>query len=362
MDWPQIGISLQANGNAMNLNQRIEAFARLGERLLSDSKPGLPSKLNGVIDHAHTLNPWFTADSVRFAITSIAGQWLTPDTLSAWTGEYPAGLLNPKRIKTIGVVMAGNIPLVGFHDFLCVLISGNRFLGKLSSKDGNLMQTLAEMLIGIEPRFEPLITITEDSLQHFDAVIATGSNNTSRYFEYYFRSYPSIIRKHRNSVAVLTGQEPVDALRGLGTDIFAYFGLGCRNVSKLLVPEGYDFGPLLDTLCLHSQLIQHHKYANSYEYHRALYIMNQAAHFDTGFLIVAPDEAIGSPVGVLYYQEFRSLTDVNGYIDRHREGIQCVVANVALDCPTVPFGQTQRPAIDEYADGVDTIGFLGNLL
>lgn len=361
MDWPRIGISLHTNRSSMDLQQRIEAFARLGDQLLSDSKPGLPSELNGVIECAHTLNPWFTGDSVRFAINSIAEQWLSPATLSAWMGKYPAGLLNPERIKTIGVVMAGNIPLVGFHDFLCVLISGHRYLGKLSSKDGNLMKTLTRMLIGIEPLFEPLISITENSLQQFDAVIATGSSNTSRYFEYYFRSFPSIIRKHRNSVAVLTGQEPVDALKGLGTDIFAFFGLGCRNVSKLLVPEGYDFGPLLDTLCQHSELIRHHKYANSYEYHRALYIMNQAAHYDTGYLIVAPDEAIGSPVGVLYYQEFGNLTDVKGYIDRNREGIQCVVANVPLNFPTVPFGQTQHPAIDDYADGVDTIKFLGNL-
>ena len=342
----------------MTIDKRINAFCQLGKRMIAESALESSSALNNVIENAHIHNPWFTPANVRNSINAIAEQWLNRPTIEGWLSRYPIDKLNTHSPKTIGVIMAGNIPLVGFHDFMCVLISGNKFLGKFSSKDGNLMLTITQMLTEIDPEFASYIEITDNQLKGFDAVIATGSDNSSRYFDYYFKNYPTIIRKHRNSIAIITGNETTSDFEQLSNDIFNYFGLGCRNVSKLLVPKEYNFTPMLDNFIKWSNLINHNKYANNYEYNRAIYTMNQVIHLDTGYLLVTPSEAIESPVGVLFYQEYSSLNDAVEYINQNEERVQCIVGNAKTHHKAIPFGTTQSPKIDDYADGIDTIDFL----
>lgn len=345
----------------MTTSKRINAFVELGKRMVSESTPESNSTLSIAIENAHIYNPWFTPKNVRNSIHSIATEWLNRETLENWIGKYPLDKLNTLNSKQVGVIMAGNIPLVGFHDFLCVLISGNRFIGKFSSKDGNLMLTITQMLVDIEPEFLNTIEITDNQLKGFDAVLATGSDNTSRYFDYYFKNYPSIIRKHRNSIAIITGKETNEDYDKLSNDIFTYFGLGCRNVSKLLVPKEYSFTPMLDNFERWSKLITHNKYANNYEYNRAIFIMNQVPHLDTGYLLVTPSESIESPVGTVFYQEYSNLSDAAEYINLNSERIQCVVGDKEVHPQAIPFGTAQLPSIADYADGVDTMSFLLNL-
>ncbi len=342
----------------MTIDKRINAFCQLGERMIAESALKSNSALNNVIENAHIHNPWFTPVNVRNSINAIAEQWLNRATIEEWLSRYSIDKLNAQSPKTIGVIMAGNIPLVGFHDFLCVLISGNKFLGKFSSKDGNLMLTITQMLTQIEPEFTNYIEITDNQLKGFDAVIATGSDNSSRYFDYYFKNYPTIIRKHRNSIAIITGNETTCDFEQLSNDIFNYFGLGCRNVSKLLVPQGYNFTPMLDSFINWNHLINQNKYANNYEYNRAIYTMNQVIHLDTGYLLVTPSEAIESPVGVLFYQEYSTLKGAVEYINLNEEKVQCIVGNAGSHPRAIPFGTTQSPKIDDYADGLDTVEFL----
>lgn len=345
----------------MNLSSRIDAFVKLGERMLNESKPDCNSSFDQVIKQASIHNPWFTPDNVNYAIEAIAKQWLTRDTLEAWLNSYPKEYFEPKESKKVVVVMAGNIPFAGFHDMLCVLVCGHRFLGKISSKDGNLMDSVIKMLCEINPEFTELIELTDVTVRGFDAVIATGSDNSSRYFEYYFKDQPLIIRKHRSSLAILAGNETEEELTSLSDDIFLYFGLGCRNVSKLMVPKGYDFKPMLKTFKAWQNLDTHNKYMNNYEYQKTLNIMNLVDHIDTDFLLLKQNESISSTVGVVHYQEYSKIEDVINYIQAHRDEIQCVVANSKIVPDSIPFGKSQNPAVDEYADGVDTIEFLGKL-
>lgn len=342
----------------MTIDKRINAFCQLGERMIAESALDSNSAPINVIENAHIHNPWFTPVNVRNSINAIAKQWLNKVIIEEWLSRYSINKLNTQSPKTVGVIMAGNIPLVGFHDFMCVMISGNKFLGKFSSKDGNLMLTITQMLTEIEPEFSNYIEITDNQLKGFDAVIATGSDNSSRYFDYYFKNYPTIIRKHRNSIAIITGNETKSDFEQLSNDIFNYFGLGCRNVSKLLVPQGYNFTPMLDSFIKWSHLINHNKYANNYEYNRAIYTMNQVMHLDTGYLLVTPSEVIESPVGVLFYQEYNTLKDAVEYINQNGERVQCIVGNAGTHPHAIPFGTTQSPRIIDYADGVDTVEFL----
>jgi hypothetical protein len=342
----------------MELAQRIQAFSKLGDYLLSNNSNSGKKNYWQVIEQAYIHNPWFTPEFCEYSISSIAKEWLTINSLTSWTNAYPSSYFTPKTIKKVGVVMAGNVPFVGFHDMLCVLISGNIFIGKLSSKDGGLMQKLIDLLIGIEPRFSQYITMVDGKLEGFDAVIATGSDNSARYFDYYFGRYPNIIRHNRHSIAVLNGNEDFTNLQGLASDIFLYFGLGCRNVSKLLVPIGYNFDSLFKAAEHFQYLYNHNKYANNYEYHRAIYLMNQVEHLDNGFFIIKPDSSLGSPVGVVYYQPYSNIESVNEYISVNSKSIQCVVSNCKQIVSAIPFGQAQKPFLTDYADGIDTIEFL----
>ncbi len=350
----------------MDVKKRTEAFVELGRRLslFSGKAPAELLRQNPVlarirhqIENGHILNPWFTPENIRESILSIA-EMLKEENLISWISGYPELQRSNRKKIAIGVISAGNLPLVGFHDFLCVLISGNKYLGKLSSKDDVLPVCMADLLIQIEPEFASLISFPEGNLHGFDAVIATGSNNSARYFEYYFGKYPHIIRKNRNAIAILDGYETEDELRLLADDIFMYFGLGCRNVSKVYIPEGYDPKKFMPSLEAYAHLRNHYKYMNNYEYNRAILLINQAPHLDNGFLLVKEDETIASPIGVLNYQYYPSVDWLNNHVQQHIEQLQCVAGHIDLPFGTIPFGKAQHPGPADYADHADTIDFL----
>jgi len=255
--------------------------------------------------------------------------------------------------------MAGNIPLVGFHDFLSVLISGNSVLVKLASNDKHFLPLIAKYLEYVEPSFNSKITFTEEKLTNFDAAIATGSNNTARYFDYYFGKYPNIIRKNRNSVAVITGNETENELKGLGEDIFRYFGLGCRSVSKLFVPKNYDFDNLFKAIYEYHDIINYAKYQNNYDYNKAVYLMSEFKLLENGFLMLKEDQSYASPIASLFYEYYDDLNQLTEKLDTDTEQIQCVVSNSIENA--IPFGKTQQPSLTDYADGVDTLAFLAQL-
>ena len=256
--------------------------------------------------------------------------------------------------------MAGNLPLVGFHDFLSVLISGHKLIAKPSSNDALLLPYLAKMLIKIEPGFTDRITFTDKTLPAFDAVIATGSDNTSRYFEYYFKNKPHIIRGSRNAVAILTGKETAQQLSGLADDIFTFYGMGCRSVSKVFLPRGYDFDVFFNAMFRFRESINHAKYANNYDYNKAVYLMSLMPVLDNGFLVLKEDTAFASPIAVVFYEYYDDENQLKAYLETQAKSIQCVVAAGFLK-NEIPFGQAQKPELHNYADGVDTLDFLAKL-
>lgn len=346
----------------MPQKNRIRAFAQLGDifkkYLEEDSSlpPAFRQVLQEATEKSEVHNPWFTNENIRLALGSLA-KVLQAESLEKWLAPYDLQSLKPKRVA---VISAGNIPLVGFHDMLCVLITGHHLIMKLSGKDEHLPKAIAKILCEINHGFKSKITFTEDKLTDFDAVIATGSNNTGRYFEYYFGKYPHIIRKNRNSVAVLTGKESTKELELLAGDIFEYFGLGCRNVSKLYLPLGYEIPNMLGAFEKYNQVINHHKYANNYDYNRAVYLVNRIPHYDTGFVLLKEDPSLSSPLGVVHYSWYSDISRLANELETLADQIQCIVGeNIRLN--TVPFGKSQSPELWDYADGVDTIDFLQHL-
>jgi hypothetical protein len=342
----------------MNTAHLIKVFSELGHIILNSSKSNLSNILNSAITNAYISNPWFTSEFCSIAIKSIASDWLNPQNLNSWVKKYSLINKATQDPKRIAVIMAGNVPFVGFHDMLAVVITGNTFIGKTSSKDGGLMQAIIEMLKKIEPEMENRLFITDERLPEFDAVIATGSDNSARYFDYYFAKYPNIIRKNRSSIAILTGNETDKELKDLANDIFSYFGLGCRNVSTLFLPKGYNFINLIPYFESFSFIANHNKYANNYEYNRALYLMNSAPHLDNGFCLFVESQAIGTPVGVINYSYYNSQQDNIDFIELNSENIQCVVSNSNVFGKVVPLGAAQSPTLTDYADNVDTVEFL----
>jgi hypothetical protein len=298
-------------------------------------------------------NGWFTPEQVYFAIESWS-EALQEQNLNQWLDPYDFSQVQP---KTVGLILAGNIPLVGFHDFLSVLISGHNVLVKTSSNDQHLIKFLANYLIAVNPKMENLITFTDGKLENFDAVIATGSNNTARYFEYYFKNKPSIIRKNRNSVALLTGQETHEELIALGKDIFRYFGLGCRNVSKLFVPKGYDFQPFFKAIYEYKEVIFYEKYSNNYDYNKAVFLMSNFKLLDNEFITLKEDKSYSSPISSVFYEYYEDITPLLTQLEQDKEQIQCIVSK-GLTSESIPFGQTQKPQLWDYADHVDTLDFL----
>jgi hypothetical protein len=338
----------------MNLEKRIDSFSDLG-RILRDSIEGkrnlYSDQLNKLIDSQERHNQFFTPDNVRMAVRAIAEE-LTIENLTKWTNNYPS-LEKEHTPCRIGVVMAGNIPLVGFHDFLTVLISGNNIIARTSSKDSELIIQISEILCGINPEFSRQIMFTEGILQDFDAVIATGSDNTSRYFEYYFGKYPHVIRKNRNSVGIIYGDETDQELQDLGTDIFSYFGLGCRNISKIYLPAGYYLHTMIKNWERFSGIIHHNKYANNYDYNMAIYLVNNERFLDTGYLLLKESKELSSPVSVLYYEYYNSEEKLTAELNNIRNKIQCIAGK-----KHIPFGKTQFPKLWDFADNFDTLDFL----
>ncbi len=296
-------------------------------------------------------NPWFTLESQKFALK----QWadlLTENSLSAWIAHYSIA----KTPKNVGLILAGNIPLVGFHDVLAVLLSGHHASIKLSSKDKVMLPYLLEKWQAFSG--EILNYELVEKLQNYDAIIATGSNNTARYLEYYFKDTLNIIRKNRTSVAVLTGEESSEELKLLAEDIFRYYGLGCRNVTRLFLPQGFVLDRLFESFTDFSEIINHHKYANNYEYNRAVYLLNQQIFWDNNFVILKEDENLFSPLSVLNFTYYTDLAEVKTYLSEHAESIQVVVADKKLGLDGVSFGDAQKPDLLTYADHIDTMKFL----
>ncbi len=301
-------------------------------------------------------NNWFTPDNVHFSISSWS-EALTEKNLNQWLSAYS---FTEKEPKNVGLILAGNIPLVGFHDFLSVLISGNNVLVKTSSKDDYLIKFLTKYLIALDNRFNEKITFVEGKLENFDAVIATGSNNTARYFEYYFKNKPSIIRKSRNSVAVLTGNETPEEMTLLSEDVFRYFGLGCRNVSKIFVPKNYNFDAFFNGMYAQKDVIYYEKYANNYDYNKAVFLMSNFQLLDNEFLTIKEDISHASPISSVFYEYYEDINEIKTRLNQDSEIIQCVVSNGIIE-NSVYFGNTQKPNLWDYADNVDTLDFLNNL-
>ena len=343
---------------------QVAALAQLGTILgllgRSETWPGHScglneaeyEELNHAIAVAHQQNNWFTETNVRNAL----GAWavaLSDTALRAWLNTYTDLVKPQKRQLTVGLVLAGNLPLVGWHDVLCVLLSGHKAKIKSSSQDHVLLPALITALDRLLPGSADLLEVTQGKLDKIDAVIATGSNNTSRYFEYYFKHIPRIVRKSRTSVAILDGTETPEELTGLGEDVFRYFGMGCRNVSKLYFPLDYDLDRVFNAIFPWKDIVNHNKYANNYDYQRALWMLDQVAILENGFVLLKEDTALASPMGAIYYERYQDLSKVEEQIAEQADQIQCVVGH-----GHVPFGQSQFPALNDYADGVDTMEFL----
>lgn len=351
-----------------SIKSRINAFHKLGEFLSQFSQEKIEKKEH--IEHnelffdgfkhqlkiAEENNTWFTRENILFSIENWA-KALTSENLTQWIANENLGNNEP---KLVAVIMAGNIPLVGFHDFLSVLISGHSVLVKQSSNDKHLLPFLAKYLEYIDPELKRKITFTEEKLTGFDAVIATGSNNTARYFEYYFKDKPSIIRKNRNSVAVLTGNESEEQLQNLSEDVFRYFGLGCRSVSKVFVPKDYNFDAFFNGMYQQHEIINNVKYANNYDYNKAVYLMSEFDILENGFLMIKEDESYASPIASVFYEYYNNTDDLKIKLWEDREQIQCVVANNFIE-NEIAFGQTQHPKLWNYADGVNTLEFLAKI-
>ena len=331
--------------------QNINNLVRLGE-LLSKTE-----QFNDIFDKAEQQNSWFTRANVIFAFKSWS-EALSENNVQQWLSQYQLPqTTSPKKIL---IIMAGNLPLVGFHDLLCVLVAGHKAIAKLSSDDCVLLPYLIKQIRAFAPEWAEAVAFTDDKVTEYDAVIATGSDNTARYFEYYFGKKPHIIRKNRHSVAVLTGKETPEELQDLGKDIFLYYGLGCRSVSKLFVPQGYDFDLLFQAIYPYKDIIEEQKYANNYDYNKAVYLMSLYKLLENGFLLLKEDEHYGSPIATLFYEYYTNKEALKKKLATDREKIQCVVGHNFID-GEIPFGQTQTPKLWDYADGVNTLTFLLNL-
>ncbi|MBS1615291.1 MAG: acyl-CoA reductase [Bacteroidetes bacterium] len=329
----------------MKIQERIEALAGLGRYMMQQSEAW-----QWACEAAERENGWFTQHAIQQAVHHIAEAYLDAEKLRAFVASYPL----PEPGKTVGIVMAGNIPLVGFHDLLCGILSGHRLRLKLSSKDSILMSHLLRILEEWAPDITSQIEVA-GMLRGCDAYIATGSNNSARYFEEYFGKYPSIIRRNRTSVAILDGSESEAELQALGDDVLRYFGLGCRNVTQICVPDGYNFSTLLRVFEAWKPLNDHHKYRNNYDYHLALFLLNRVPHFDNGCLLLTENELPFSAVSVLHYRYYQDLEVLRKSLKQSLD-IQSIVGHQDL-----PFGTAQEPALGDFADGVDTLQFLSLL-
>ena len=336
------------------VEQHIEGFKLLGQylqRIEEQSSEYTP--LFECIRKAQDRNGWFTQENCLKALYDW-GEVLQTEALQKWISPYSFGAIAPKNI---GLILAGNIPLVGFHDVLCVLLCGHNATIKLSTTDPFLIPFLYEKLKELSPLFENRLYFTQDRLENFDAVIATGSNNAARYFEHYFAKVPHIIRKNRNGIAVLNGEESKEELAGLAQDIIQYYGLGCRSISKVYLPEGYDLNNIFGALYPYANLIDSAKYANNYDYNKAVYLMSEFDLLDNGFMLLREHDSFSSPVACLHYSFYKDLAELEKELQEKEEDIQCISTQLVFP-QAVPLGKAQQPALWDYADGVDPITFL----
>ena len=339
----------------MKLQERILLFATLGQEL---SEQLASNALDELLYTAKAKNPWFTIDNLKLSLAAIASKYLNKSVLASFCLEQ--NVQEPSVQKQVGIVAAGNIPLVAFQDILHTILCGHVALVKPSSQDELLLIYVQSRLKSIDSRAVTYLQLA-DRLNAADAYIATGSGNTSRYFEYYFATKPHIIRKNRTSLAVLNGTESKVEIANLANDIFMYFGLGCRNVSKLFVPKGYNFDHFFEGIEYWSTVNLHAKFFNNYEYMKAIYLVNNEPHLDNGFLLLKEDSAMASPIAVLFYSFYTDLQEVEKYIEQHKEKIQLVTSKEGLLANSIPFGASQEPEIDDFADGVNTIEFLQSI-
>lgn len=323
----------------------------------NDPDHAAPSVLRNVMEVASLHNPWFIPAFVRFAYSAWA-EALQEEKISHWLRNYNLPEVPIKQSRNVGLIMAGNIPMVGLHDLLCIYLSGHNATIRLSSQDKILIPAVIEVLSIIDPDVIRRFHIVDGPLKNFDAIIATGSNNASRYFEYYFGKYPGIIRKNRNGIAVITGNETDEELKALADDIFMYFGLGCRNVSKLYLPEGYMVEKIFPFFSGYSYFSDLHKYRNNYDYQMSILLINRVHHFDNGFLLVKKDPSLISPVSVLHTETYQSIVTLKAEIDLIKDQVQCIITGNNDFNDAVPFGKSQSPELWNYADGVDTLEFL----
>jgi hypothetical protein len=337
----------------LDLQTKIQAFEKLGEYLKN-----FPSEeLQHLKSLAKSKNNWFTSESIDKALEGIQ-TYLNRTDLEKWVAKYPKiARISPQKVA---IVMAGNIPAVGFHDFLSVLMAGHKVLVRPSSEDEVIIKKIAQILVQIEPQFTEYIEFVE-KINVADAIIATGSDNTARYFEYYFAKKPHIIRKNRVSVAILDGTETKEDFENLGKDIFTYFGLGCRNVSKMYVPENYKFDSFFEGIQRFEDVRNHHKYFNNYEYNKSIYLLKPIEHFDNGFLLLSESTEIASPVACVFYETYQSKEDLQEKIFKYQEKIQCIVSRKAWWQGSYAFGEAQNPHLWDYADNVDTMEFLTSI-
>ena len=351
-----------------SIQNRISAFSKLGQFLSQFSNDFYEQKDEIELNHlffdgfkhqlklAQENNSWFTKNNLNIALKNWSNA-LTYNNLNYWIELNE--VTNVVK-KNVAIIMAGNIPLVGFHDFLSVLISGHSVIVKQSSNDKHILPYLAKYLEYVEPEFKGKIHFTEEKLNNFDAVIATGSNNTARYFEYYFKNKPNIIRKSRNSIAVITGKETDEDFKKLSNDVFQYFGLGCRSVSKLYVPKNYDFNNFFNGMFEKKDIINNIKYANNYDYNKAVYLMSEFDLLENGFLMIKEDSSYSSPIATVFYEYYDNLVDLKIKLYQDREKIQCIVAKDFIE-NEIPFGETQNPKLWDYADGINTLNFLASI-
>jgi hypothetical protein len=340
----------------MNINQRIEIICGIGKFL----KNYLDEKYDNNKDHkfvefekiiikAQSINPWFTDENIKVNLTYWSEK-LTKTNLKQWLNKYD---LNNNSRKNIAIIMAGNIPLVGFHDFICVFLSGHNSIIKLSNSDNCILPFLTDLIKLPSER----IVYSDSFLKDYDGVIATGSDNTSRYFDYYFKNKNSIIRKNRNSIAILDGEESGCDLKSLSNDIFTYFGLGCRNVSKLYVPRNYNFDSFFNSIFRYKELINNHKYANNYDYNKAIYLMSEYKFLDNGFFIIKEGKEMHTPISTINYEYYDNISVLREKINQQEDKIQCIVSNIEFE-GKVDFGETQNPSLNQYADNMDVMNFL----
>lgn len=347
----------------METENRIALFSKLGELFQyfgkTQSWPGHAigvteeefNRFDEIIKLARLRNGWYTEENVRKSLLSLA-PLLEKEVLENWLRKYDIN----NQSKNVAIIQAGNIPFVGFHDMLSVLLAGHQAIIKPSSDDAMLTAELLHLMAALDERTSELVQIEENQIKSYDAVIATGSNNSARYFEEYFSHVPHIIRKSRTSVAVLTGEESEKELSALADDIFDYFGLGCRNVSKLYIPHDYDLDLIFKAIYPKNDIINHNKYANNYDYHKAIFLMNKEELIENGFILFKEDQSLFSPLGTMFYEKYNEENEVEQKLNELKDEIQAIVGK-----GYVPFGQAQKPQIDDYADNVDTMKFLTEL-